>query len=225
VAIALASPLRVLSHGGEEHSHPEDQAQPTAAVAGMQGDVLTSSATTDYFEIVAKYPATGAGEETPLRLFVADYATNAPIANAALSLAFRPAGVVVRKAPKMVSPGIYDLAVTFPEDTVYALVATVTAGQRTDFVEVRNLYAGDAAETFLAEHGAPTATAPAESTSSWMLPAAIVAALALATIVIVMARRRRRPAGSQEASVARDPELSVRSESDAVADHPNPDTR
>ncbi|HVK40115.1 MAG TPA: efflux RND transporter periplasmic adaptor subunit [Candidatus Kapabacteria bacterium] len=183
------------AHGGEEHSHPGDDAAAPVSVAGMQGAVLTSSATTDYFEVVAKYPATDAGEDTRLRLFVADYATNQPIERAGLSLSFRPAGVTITQAPAMISPGIYDVVVRFPADTVYALVATVTSGQRTDFVEVRNLYAGEAADRFLAEHGgAPGATAE-EGSSTWVLPLVIgaVVVAGLAAIIVVWRRRRGGP--------------------------------
>ena len=46
----------------------------------------------------------------------------------------------------------YDLVVRFPKDTVYSLVATVSGDGRTDFVEVRNIYAGESAREFLADH-------------------------------------------------------------------------
>jgi hypothetical protein len=205
----LAMPGAVRAHGGEEHTHDEATAPP-AAVAGMQGEVLTSSATTDYFEVVAKYPATDAGEDTRVRLFIADFATNAPIANAGLDLSFRPRGVVVREPARMVSPGIYDVVLRFPNDTIYALVATVTAGQRTDFVEVRNLYAGDAADRFLAEHGpAATSDPVATESRSWLVPALIAGAVALIALVLIVVRSRRRSTASTDTSVARDPELSA----------------
>jgi hypothetical protein len=203
----VMAPIAAHAHAGEDHG--EAKAPPPAAVAGMQGNVLTSSATTDYFEVVAKYPVTEAGEETRMRLFVADYTTNSPVASAELSLAFRPAGVRVIKAPAMISPGIYDLVVSFPDDTIYSFVATVTAAKRTDFVEVRNLYAGDAAERFLAEHGGAASTTEKESESSWMLPAAIIAAALASIIAIVAFARRRRSTAATDAGVARDPELAT----------------
>jgi hypothetical protein len=201
------APIVAHAHAGEDHG--EAKTPPPAAVAGMQGNVLTSSATTDYFEVVAKYLVTEAGGETRMRLFVADYATNAPVTDAAFSLAFRPAGVRVIRAPAMISSGIYDLVVSFPDDTIYSFVATVTAGKRTDFVEVRNLYAGEAAERFLAEHGGVATTTKKEIESSWMLPAVIAAAALAFIIAIVAFARRRRSAATTDAGVARDPELAT----------------
>lgn len=200
--------LPVYAHEGEVHAETPSAA-PTA-VAGMQGDVLTTSGTSDYFEVVAKYSVTDAGEDTRIRLFIADFATNRPIADAGLSLAFKPAGVTVRQAAKMVAAGIYDVVVRFPTDDTYALVLTATAGQRTDFVEVQNIHAGTAAERFLAEQATTTATPPqVDDGMSTLEIAAIGAGIIALTITAVVIVRRRRNGVVTSGAVSRDHELAI----------------
>lgn len=200
--------MPMYAHEGEVHGETKSAA-PTA-VAGMQGDVLTATGVSDYFEVVAKYPATDAGDDTRIRLFIADFATNKPIANAVLSLSFKPAGATVRQAPKMVAEGIYDVVVRFPVDNTYALVLTATAGQRTDFVEVRNIHAGAAAEKFLADHAATTAApVQADDGMSTIEVAAIAAAFIALTIAVIVVVRRRRSSVPPAGAVSRDPELAA----------------
>jgi LPXTG-motif cell wall-anchored protein len=193
------SPTLLFAHAGEDHGEAQSTAPVT--VAGMQGDVLTSSSTTDYFEVVSKYPATVAGDDTRIRLFVADFATNRPIVGATLALSFKPGGVQIRDASKMISPGIYDVVVRFTDDTTYSMVATITAGQQTDFVELRNIYAGDAARQFLAEHATNVAVATGESSTPVYLIAAIAAGTLAVGILIVALLRRRRKAASESTAV------------------------
>lgn len=206
IVLLMSMSPNVRANGDEDHGEAQTSAPST--MPGTQGEMLTSAGSTDYFEVVAKYAATDAGDDTPMRLFIADFATNQPIRSAVLSTSFRPAGVVVRAAPKMVSPGIYDLVVQFPRDTVFALVATITAGQRTDFVEVSNIYSGAAADRFLAEHAVSAPADMNDASGGWIKPAALVAGILAVLIVafIVVRRRRRR---SADASISRDPELAM----------------
>jgi hypothetical protein len=173
-------------------------------------DQLITDGTTSLFELLLKYPVPYTGEETRLRLFLADYATNRPIETATFSLAFKPSDVTIVQPPQMLSPGIYEMVAVFPDDTVYSMVATVTAAQRTDFVEVRNIYAGEAAERFLAEHAtdAVTQTESEPGLAWWMIVLIAVGGLALVALVVRILSRRRRHTTSSGATVARDPELA-----------------
>jgi hypothetical protein len=221
VMVLMAAPTVLFAHAGEDHGEAQNTAP--VAVAGMQGDVLTSSSATDYFEVVSKYPATDAGDDTRMRLFVADYATNRPVTGATLALSFKPQGVEIRQAPKMVSPGIYDVVVRFPNDATYSMVATITSGQRTDFVELRNIYAGDAAQTFLAEHATNVAVTTEESATPWTMIAAVAAgALGVGLLIAILLRRRKAVRPASEATVARDPELSTEPERPGRSDPSRP---
>lgn len=186
VAFAVAG-----AHEGEDHGEAAAAAPtPTAA-----GSLMSTFGSTEIFELMLKYPPPETGEDTRLRFFLADYATNRPIEGASMALAFKPDGVELLGAPKMVSPGVYDLVARFPADGLYSLVATVKAEGRTDFVEIRNIYAGAAAEKFLAEHGGDQAVAAApieESRPWWMIPLAALAAIGLALAIVLAVRKRSR---------------------------------
>jgi hypothetical protein len=185
----LAPPLRVGAHGGEDHGHAG--AAPSAVPAAQAG-WLSTFGQTEQFELLVKYPPPKRGEPGLLRIYLADYPTNRPIVDAAFDLAFSPSGVKLASVPAMRSPGIYELTATFPTDTVYTLVATVTAGQRTDFVEIRNIYAGEAARRFLADHGGADVriAVEEEGAPAWGFVAAGVALLAAIAIVAIVLRRR-----------------------------------
>jgi hypothetical protein len=179
------------AHGGEDHG---DAAAAPASVPGVDADLLTTSGATEQFELLLKYAPPRVGQDARVRLFLADYATNRAVGDAAFALAFKPAGVGIVRAPAMISPGIYEAVLRFPRDTVYSLVATVTAGGRTDFLEARNIYAGDAATRFIAEHSgraAPPAPAAA-SGMPWPIIAGIVIVVLLAAGAAIVAARRMR---------------------------------
>lgn len=188
------------AHGGEDHG---DAAPAPASTPGMTAEMLTTEGSTELFEVLLKYPVPETEEETAVRLFVADYATNRPIENAAFDLSFTPGGVKVVQAPRMLSPGVYEALISFPRDTSYVLVATVMADGRTDFVEVRNIYVGAAAERFIEEHGAVTIVDAAEDEGMPWLPILLGIVGVGAITFFGVTRYRRRP----RASIARDPEL------------------
>ena len=210
-----------LAHGGEDHG---EAAAAQSVTPAAQGSMLTSHGSTTLFELLLKYPVTYAGEDTRVRFFLADFATNRPLEGAQFKLAFKPAGVEVAGAPKMISPGVYDLIARFPGDTVYSLVATVSVAGRTDFVEVRNIYAGEAAERFLAEHGG--AALPAQSDEAgfpWLIALGATAlALIVATLTGVLLRRRSTTKReSSTTGIPRDPELMATGATSSTPEPPH----
>jgi membrane fusion protein, heavy metal efflux system len=205
----LAVGTDAFGHGGEDHG---DAMPAPASAPGVDASLLTTSGATEQFELLLKYAPPHIGEDARVRLFLADYATNRAIEGASFTLAFKPAGVVVVQAPKMTSPGIYEGVMRFPRDTIYNLVATVTAGGRTDFLEVRNVYAGDAATRFIAEHAGP-ATQPAPTvttgTSWWMTVGLVVVILGIiASLIIIVRRIRFRRRGTVRTGVKDDTETT-----------------
>ena len=207
--LLLVGSSRLLhTHGGEDHG----EAAPAApSTPGMTAEMLTTEGSTELFEVLLKYPVSETGEETPVRFFVADYATNRPIEKAEFDLSFKPGGVKVVHAPRMLSPGVYEALISFPRDTTYLLVATVMADGRTDFVEVRNIYVGDAAERFIEEHGAAADVDVADDGGLPWVPI-LLGIMALCAITYVGVRRYRR---KPRMTIARDPELM---ESKAIGD-------
>lgn len=203
--VFLAAASESSAHGGDDHG---DAAPAPAHAPGVEADLLVASGATEQFELLLKYAPPHIDTDARVRLFLADYATNRAIEGAAFTLAFKPAGVVIVRAPTMVSPGIYDAVVRFPRDTIYNLVATVVAGERTDFLEVRTIYAGEAAARIIAQHAPPErAASTASSVPWWSIGAVVTGALVVAAAVSVIRRRKRlRRAAPAQAGVAGAPD-------------------
>ncbi len=147
--LALLVGRAAFAHGGEDHGAASALPVPNGgAAAGM----LTSYGVTNIFEVVVRYPPPTPGKPTPFRFLISDYATNEPITGARFTLTSSPSGLILDTVLKMISPGIYAVDLRLPADTVYSLVMTLEAGNRTDLIEIKNVYAGDHAEKFLAEH-------------------------------------------------------------------------
>ncbi len=189
LASAVAPGAGAFAHGGEDHG---DAAPAPASTPGASASMLTTSATTEQFELLLKYPPPEVGADTRLRFFLADYETNRPIEGGSLALSFTPAGVKVVTPPAMTSPGIYDAVVSFPDDTIYSVVATVRAERRTDFLELRNIYAGGHAERFLAEHGGVSSSDAGAKTWPWWGSLLVIAGCILGALVVWRSRRRGR---------------------------------
>ena len=118
-----------LAHGGEDHG------EAPAPVASMHGEVHALGAIGDVFEVVLKHPAHGEGGKTPLRVFVAEVDTNAPVSGAQVELTLTGPSVQALKR-KMVSPGVYLAEAELPVDAEFAAVATVTRGETVDVLSL-----------------------------------------------------------------------------------------
>lgn len=120
----LAAP--VLAHGGEVHAEA-----PPPSSGAVRGELHVLGATGEVFEVVLEHPEHGEGGSTPLRVFVADVDTNAPIAGAQVELTLT--GPTLQKlAPRMDSPGVYLAEAELPVGAEFAAVATVTRGEAVD---------------------------------------------------------------------------------------------
>lgn len=196
IAFALClRPASLAAHGGEDHAEPAAQAAPPpAADAGL----LIASAQNDQFELVAKYPLPDEDGTAHLRLYLADFATNRPLADAAFAFSFKPGDAVLKEPPRMVAPGIYEAVVLMHRDTIYGAIVTVTAGDRTDFLELRSLYGHAHAEAFLSRvHATGVPAAAARTGTGWtgsVLPWVVAAAGGALLLLggILLARRAAR---------------------------------
>lgn len=166
-----------LAHGGEDHG----EAQAPVA-SSMQGEVHVLSAVGDAFEVVLKHPAHGEDGPTPLRLFVADADTNAPVAGAQVELTLTGPSVQALK-PKMDSPGVYLAEAELPVESEFAAVATVTRGDTVDIVSLGAVH-------LEREEAAATLTGGSSKAGRGVVVLAGLAALALGAWW--MARRARR---------------------------------
>lgn len=165
-----------LAHGGEDHG----EAPPP--VASTQGEVHVLGATGDVFEVVLKHPEHGEGGATPLRLFVAEADTNAPVAGAQVELTLTGPTLQALK-PRMESPGVYLTEADLPVEAEFAAVATVTRGETVDVLALGTVHLEDE------EAHAPVASGG--SPGRWVLAALLGVAL-LGGVAWSMARRTRR---------------------------------
>lgn len=187
----LLAPASLLGHGGEDHGAAE--ALPAATPGSAS---LSTHGTAGRFELLLKYPAPEAGKPVRLRFFLADYATNRAVEGARFVVASRPRGLSTQSPPAMTAPGIYELVAVFPADTVYSLVATLAAGDASEQIVLPNVYAGEAAERFLAEHGGgPQDDAGGNGIGKWVVPLIIVGAAILGILSFLGVRSRKASAG------------------------------
>jgi hypothetical protein len=176
LAWLLAAPA--FAHGGEDHG----EAPPRAA--STQGEVHTLAATGDVFEVVLKHPEHGAGGRTPLRLFVAEADTNAPVSGAQVELSLT-GPTLQTLSPKVDSPGVYLAEADLPVGAEFAAVVTVTRGQSVDVLALGTVH--------LEPEEVASASQGGGASLGWIL--GTVGGLgALALLAWAMARRPRRVA-------------------------------
>lgn len=130
--LSLSLPGVALAHEGESHGQ-----KPPVATPGEAQHVL--AATGDVFEVVLKHPEHAEGPKTPLRVLVADSATNAPVSGAQVELTLTGASVQAL-VPKMESPGIYVTEAELAPEVELAAVATVTRGDAVDVLALGTVH-------------------------------------------------------------------------------------
>ncbi|HVG64106.1 MAG TPA: hypothetical protein VNA24_36420 [Hyalangium sp.] len=172
----LAAPA--LAHGGEEHGEA-----PRPAVGSTQGESHVLGATGDVFEVVLEHPKHGEGGKTPLRVFVAEADTNAPVSGAEVELTLT--GPTVQKLlPRMASPGVYQAEAELLMGAEFAAVTTVTRGETVDVLALGTVHL---------EPEESTASSGAHTSARWGL--AVVGGIAILGLTAWgVARRRRRMA-------------------------------
>jgi len=168
----LAAP--VLAHGGEDHG----EAPP--AVSSSEAEAHVVGATGDVFEVVLKHPRHGEGGKTPLRVFVAEADTNAPVSGAEVELTLTGPTVQALK-PRMDSPGAYQAEAELPVGAEFAVVATITRGEAVDVLALGVVHLEPEEST--GEHGGG-------SSRGWLL-GAVVGGVGVLAALGAWARTRR----------------------------------
>ena len=172
---------------GAAHAHGDDDhgAGKTATAAGATS--FSVAALSEQFEVLLRYEPLEGGQPADLRLFLSDYATNAPIKGARLTLT-TPEDSTLRWAVKEQEPGMYLVEGQFPANKVYSFTANIVAGEQADLLLLEGIKVGEKL---------PVAEDPhAESSglfSSWKTVLALVGAFALGIVLTALLMRRRRP--------------------------------
>ncbi len=177
LALLLAAPLARLAqaHGGEDHG----AAKPSTA-AGITS--FSTHALSETFELLLRYEPLEAGRPAHLRLFVSDYATNAPVPAARITLT-TPEDAALKWAVKPLEPGVYEVEGQFSANKKYSFAANIVAGSRADLLLLEGVEVGKKL---------PVAAVPAVASpgffSSWknvlLLLGAFVAGIVLTALLM-----------------------------------------
>ncbi|MBC7541206.1 MAG: hypothetical protein H7338_00595 [Candidatus Sericytochromatia bacterium] len=127
LTLALLPAGAAVAHGGEDHG---DHAPIAATTPNRPG--LTRAAATDRFELVMTLEAPKAGSKQHVHLYLSDYATNAPVHGATLSLDWGQQ--VTGQVSETKQAGVYESEVSFPAAGDYAPLVTVNAGGEADLI-------------------------------------------------------------------------------------------
>ena len=178
LGLLLSAPAR--AHGGEDHGDGPKAGTPAGATS------FSVAALSEQFEVLLRYEPLEGGQPADLRLFLSDYATNAPIKGAKLTLA-NPEDAKLKWAVTEQEPGIYLVEGQFPANKAYSFTVNVVAGDKADLLLLEGIKVGE--KLPVAE--APHTDAPGLF-SSWKTILALVGAFVLGIGLTALLLRRRR---------------------------------
>lgn len=154
----LSALLPILLSAQEAHTHADgtthaahgDEAATAAAKPGA--DHFTVYGASDKYELTLYYPELSAGKEAHLTLYVADYQSNRPVEKAELKISTLENPQIVFEV-QILSPGIYELHSTFPENKTYTLNIQVNHPNGADLIGLKGVAVGQKlhAETIAAK--------------------------------------------------------------------------
>lgn len=173
-----AGPAR--AHGGEDHGDAK-----TATPAGAT--YFTAAAASEQFEVLLRYTPLKPGGDADMRVFLSDFATNAPVRGAKFIFT-SPEDPKLKFTTTEKGPGEYLVETTFPAKKAYSMTVQVTAGDRADLLLLEGIAVGKE----LPVAAAPAVAAPSLF-ASWKTILALVGAFGLGIgLTAVLMRRRRR---------------------------------
>ncbi|MBO0360480.1 hypothetical protein J0X19_21135 [Hymenobacter sp. BT186] len=168
------------AHGGEDHGAPK-ASTPAGATS------FSVAALSEQFEVLLRYEPLEGGKPADLRLFLSDYATNAPIKGAKLTLT-NPENANLKWAVTEKGPGEYLVEGQFPANKAYSFAANIVAGDKADLLLLEGIKVGEKLPV-----AAEAAHADGSLFSSWKTILALVGAFVLGIVLTALLMRRRRP--------------------------------
>ena len=169
------------AHGGEDHGAA---AKATTAAGATSFSVAALSET---FELLLRYEPLEKGQDADLRLFVSDYATNAPIKGAQISVTC-PEAPALKFAVSEKEPGAYLVEGNFPANQKYGLAVNLVAGETADLLLLEGIEVGKQLPVAAAAPAAPSIF------SSWKTVLLLAGAFGLGIGLTAFLMRRRRQA-------------------------------
>ncbi len=142
-ALALFNPAfsqetHTHADGSTHAAHGDEEAAPSAKPGA---DHFTVYAESDKYELTLYCPELTAGKEAHLTLFVADYFSNRPIDKAKLKISTSENPQITFEV-KPLSPGVYELHTTFPENKIYTLNVHLSHPNGADLIGLQGVSVG-----------------------------------------------------------------------------------
>ena len=169
-----------LAHGGEDHGDAK-AATPAGATT------FSVVATSEQFEVLLRYAPLKPGADADMRLFLSDFATNAPIKGAKFIFT-SPEDPKLKFETTEKGPGEYLVETTFPAKKAYSMTVQVSAGAQADLLLLEGLVVGKEL---------PVAAAPAATAQPWLTwktGLLLLGTFLLGVVAAALLIRRRRPA-------------------------------
>ncbi len=176
VALMATFPFPVRAHEGEE----EKPAAPVQRASG-QTTLFTQS---EHFELVIKSKTMEPSKESKIKIFLSDYATNAPVPNAQIKIESAGGDISV-DARTGKDPGIYTASLTFPKKGNYSLTFDITAKDKSDLLSIENVSVG------MKEEKRPSAGKRFSGTLKKMAAGAALLGLAWSFLSRIRRKKRR----------------------------------
>ena len=168
-----------LAHGGEDHGDAK-AATPAGATT------FSAVATSEQFEVLLRYAPLKPGADADMRLFLSDFATNAPIRGAKFIFT-SPEDPKLKFETTEKGPGEYLVETTFSAKKAYSMTVQVSAGTQADLLLLEGLVVGKEL---------PVAAAPAVAKPwlTWKTGLLLLGTFLLGVAAAALLIRRRRPA-------------------------------
>lgn len=165
----------VWSHEGHDHA----AAEPITA----DPDLVVRSTSNKEYEVVLKYRNVRGQNTTTVRVYISDFATNAPLDQARVTLRTTAPRQVTATAAAA-SSGVYEAALPYEQAARYTLILAIEAASKAEFA-FQDLPMG-------VELASDNGTAPARGRwpAWWLIGLAVIV---LATGAVLLWRRARRP--------------------------------
>ena len=186
--LALLRAAGARAHGGEDHG---DAAKPSAGAAATTFSVAALS---ESFELLLRFEPLTKGKDADMRLFISDYATNAPVKGAKLTVTC-PEATDLKFTVTEKSPGAYLVEGVFPANRKYSLAVNIIADAQPDGRKAKAdlmLLSGIEVGKLLPVAVVPALAAPA-LIGSWKTLLLLFGAFALGIAATALVMRRRRP--------------------------------
>ena len=176
--LALLLAPRARAHGGEDHGTAKTATAPGATTFSV-------AALSESFELLLRYEPLEKGRDADMRLFVSDYATNAPIKGAKITVTC-PEVPNLKFVVSEKEPGAYLVESVFPANRPYSLTVNIVVGEQTDLLLLEGIAVGKKLPVAVAaEAAAPSLFA------SWKTILALIGAFVLGIALTALLLRRR----------------------------------